>query len=508
MIKFYHFHKIHLKKFTSTNWKRSISSLIQSKNFVGGNWITSGTGETFDVTNPATGNIIGSVPDMTVTEAEKAIREAKTAFASARWSKLTGKERSSLLKKWHTLIEENRNEIADIMTQESGKPISESHGEITYGNSFTEWFAEEARRIYGEVIPPPGPNRELFVLKQPIGVAALITPWNFPLAMITRKAAAALAAGCTVIIKPSEDTPLTALALAKLSEEAGFPNGTINILTTTKAANFGKLFCSSPDVDTISFTGSTEVGKILYRDSSANVKRISLELGGNAPFIVFNSADVEKAVEGSIVSKFRNCGQTCVSANRFFVQDGIYDSFMKALIERVGKLKIGPGLNTDTQIGPLINKNQFDKVKSFVDDASSKSAKILHGGRARKDIGNLFYEPTIVTNINQNMKLYTDEVFGPVISVIKFKTEEEAVIKANDTRRGLAGYFYSQDLSQIFRVAKALQVGMVGINEGLISTAEAPFGGVKESGIGREGSHHGIDEYVEVKYICLGNLKY
>lgn len=488
--------------------QRNISSLIQSKGFINGSWVDSSNRETFAVTNPANGKVIASVPNMTAEDAEKAVAAAKRTLHAPEWADLTAKQRSILLKSWYNLIEKNRDEIAKIMTAESGKPINESLGEVTYGNSFIEWFAEEARRIHGEVVPSPTPNRELIIMKQPLGVAALITPWNFPLAMITRKAGAALAAGCTVVIKPAEDTPLTALAITKLAEDAGIPSGVINVVTTNKAAPVGNVLCKSPDVAGISFTGSTEVGKLLYRNCADGVKRISLELGGNAPFIVFDSANLEKAVDGAIASKFRNCGQTCVSANRFFIQEGIYDKFIDLLKAKVATLKMGPGDGADIQIGPLINKAQFTKVSAFVDDAKSQNAKILAGGKPRPDIGELFYEPTIVTDVKPPMKLYTDEVFGPVMSIIKFGKEEEAVSKANDTNRGLAGYFYSENVQQIFRVARKLEVGMIGINEGIISTAEAPFGGVKESGIGREGSHHGIDEYVEIKYLCLGNLKY
>jgi len=412
------------------------------------------------------------------------------------------------LQKWHKLIEENSQEIAEIMTAESGKPINESKGEVAYGNAFVEWFAEEARRVYGEIVPSPTPNREIIVMKQPIGVAALITPWNFPMAMITRKAGAALAAGCTVVVKPSEDTPLTALAVAKLAVDAGIPKGVINVVTTKEAAPIGDLFCKSPDVRGISFTGSTEVGKLLFRNSADGIKRICLELGGNAPFIVFDSANIEKAVDGAMASKFRNCGQTCVSANRFFVQDSIYDKFVGQLKKRVEALKIGDGQGCDVQIGPLINEMQFKKVSGFVEDARSKKANIILGGKPLADHGALFYAPTIVTDVPPSAQLYSEEVFGPVVSIIRFRDEEEAVRKANDTRRGLAGYFYSENLQQVFRVAKRLEVGMVGVNEGIISAAEAPFGGVKESGVGREGSKHGIDDYVDIKYICMGNLKY
>ncbi|KAI8044628.1 succinate-semialdehyde dehydrogenase [NADP(+)] GabD [Drosophila gunungcola] len=488
---------------------RGLSALVQDKALVDGAWVDSSNSKaTFEVRNPANGELIGKVPNMTVADAQKAIDAAKQAYESKEWRSLTAKDRSNLLKKWHKLIEQHSQEIAEIMTAESGKPINESKGEVAYGNAFVEWFAEEARRVYGEIVPSALPNREIIVMKQPIGVAALITPWNFPMAMITRKAGAALAAGCTVVVKPSEDTPLTALAVAKLAVDAGIPKGVINVVTTNKAAPIGDLFCKSPDVRGISFTGSTEVGKLLFRNSADGIKRICLELGGNAPFIVFDSANVEKAVDGAMASKFRNCGQTCVSANRFFVQNGVYDKFVEQLKKRVEALKIGDGQGCDVQIGPLINEMQFKKVSGFVEDARSKKANIILGGKPLSDKGSLFYAPTIVTEVPPSAQLYTEEVFGPVVSIIRFADEEEAVSKANDTRRGLAGYFYSENLQQVFRVAKRLEVGMVGVNEGIISAAEAPFGGVKESGVGREGSKHGIDDYVDIKYICMGNLKY
>ncbi|KAH8420928.1 hypothetical protein KR222_010484 [Zaprionus bogoriensis] len=487
---------------------RCFSALVQSKALVNGNWIEASSKDTFAVCNPANGQVIGRVPNMNVQDAQQAISAAKQAYESQEWRSLTAKDRANLLKKWHKLIEQHAQEIAEIMTAESGKPISESRGEVAYGNAFVEWFAEEARRVYGEIVPSGTPNREVIVMKQPIGVAALITPWNFPLAMITRKAGAALAAGCTVVIKPSEDTPLTALAVAKLAEEAGIPRGVINVVTSNNAAPIGELFCKSPDVRGISFTGSTQVGKLLFRNCAEGIKRVCLELGGNAPFIVFDSADVEKAVDGAMASKFRNCGQTCVSANRFFVQEGIYDRFVGALKQRVEALKIGDGKSSDVQIGPLVNQMQFDKVSGFVEDARRKQANIIVGGKGLQELGPLFYAPTIVTDVPTASQLYTEEVFGPVVSIIRFKDEAEAVQKANDTRRGLAGYFYSENLQQVFRVAKRMEVGMVGVNEGIISAPEAPFGGVKESGVGREGSRHGIDDYVDIKYICMGNLKY
>lgn len=394
------------------------------------------------------------------------------------------------------------------MTAESGKPLVESLGEVAYGNSFVEWFAEEARRIYGEVVPAPLANRQIILTKEPIGVAGLITPWNFPHAMITRKAGAAIAAGCTVVIRPAEDTPLTALALAKLADEAGFPKGVINVVTSSRsyAGEIGKVLCTSPKVAGISFTGSTEVGKLLYKQCADGVKRIGLELGGNAPFIVFESANLDKAVAGAMASKFRNCGQTCIASNRFLVHEAQFDKFIERITAGVKGLKIGEGDKDGIQVGPLINEAQLKKVNSFVEDAKSTGAKIIHGGKPLTELGPLFYSPTIITNLSKDSLLYNEEVFGPVISVIKFSSEEEALQIANSTRRGLAGYFYSEDLGQVFRVARLLEVGMVGINEALISCTEAAFGGVKESGIGREGSKHGIDDYVHIKYLCLGNL--
>ncbi|XP_069967712.1 succinate-semialdehyde dehydrogenase, mitochondrial isoform X2 [Bactrocera oleae] len=425
---------------------KPFSSLVQSKAFINGNWINASCNKTFEVINPANGSVVGSVPNMDVNDAALAIQAAKNAFEQSEWPKFTAKERSSLLKKWFHMIDKNVNEISSIMSAESGKPIHEARGEVAYG--------------------------------------------------------------CTIVIKPAEDTPLTALALVKLAEEAGFPDGVINIVTTNNAAPIGDLFCKSPDVKGISFTGSTEVGKWLFRNSSDGIKRISLELGGNAPFIVFNTANLEKAADAAIASKFRNCGQTCVSANRFFLQHEIHDKFIDLIKQRVESLKVGDGSKPDVQIGPLINNMQFKKVSSYVEDARSKGAEILFGGNPLEKLGKLFYSPTIISNVPANAKLYTEEVFGPVVSIVKFKTEEEVIHAANNSRRGLAGYFFSENIQQVFRVARLLEVGMVGVNEGLISAAEAPFGGVKESGIGREGSHHGIDEYVEIKYICMGNLKY
>lgn len=498
----------------SLSWQRNLISVIERKYLhllnekacINGEWVNSKSGKTFNVTNPSNGATIGSVPDMDVEDAKLAISSAKEAFKY--WKNITAKERSQILRKWYNLLVEHQESVAKIMTIESGKPLCEARGELQYGNSFVEWFSEEARRIRGEVIPSPVPTKRLIIEKQPIGVVGLITPWNFPLAMITRKAGAALAAGCTCVIKPAEDTPFTALAAVQLAYEAGLPKGVLNVITCHKgnAPKIGDLLCTSRDVAGISFTGSTAVGKYLYKQCAQGVKRIGLELGGDAPFIVFNSANVKNAVQGAMVAKFRNCGQTCVAANRFLVQEGIYDEFIKQFKERIVGLRMGDGLKEGVEVGPLINDAQLRKVSEMVKDAVSKGAKVVLGGKSASSLGALFYEPTILVEIKENMRVYSEEVFGPVAVIIKFKTEEEAIRIANDTETGLAGYFYSENVAQIFRVAKELEVGMVGINEGLISTAEAPFGGIKESGLGREGSHHGIDDYVNLKYMCFGNL--
>nr|CAI5860663.1 unnamed protein product [Callosobruchus analis] len=439
-----------------------------------GSWISANNNKEFEVINPANGQVIATVPDMDVKDTQKAIESAAEAFRT--WQYTTAKERSTLLRKWYNLLVENQDSIAKVMTAESGKPLAEALGEVNYGNSFIEWFSEQARNIRGEIISSPVATKKMFVEHNPIGVAALITPWNFPHAMITRKAGAALSAGCTCVIKPAEDTPLTALALMKLAEEAGIPKGVLNVVTS-----------------------STEVGKILYKQCASGIKRLGLELGGNAPFIVYNSANLQKAISGALVSKFRNCGQTCVASNRFLVQDKIYDAFVAKLVEEVNKLKLGDGSKPGINLGPLINQAQFKKVSELVEDAVSKGAEVKTGGKPAPDLGKLFYKPTVLTNVKDGMLAYTEEVFGPVINIIRFETEEESLQIANNTERGLAGYFFSEDVSQIFRVARKLEVGMIGVNEGLISTAEAPFGGVKESGLGREGSHHGIEEYTYIK---------
>lgn len=481
--------------------------LLKQMALINGEWVGATSGRTFQVMNPAENSVVATVPDMNAEDTQKAIQVAADAFTT--WQDVTAKDRSVLLRKWYNLLVQNQNEIATIMTSESGKPIKESLGEVTYGNSFIEWFSEEARRINGEIIPSPQQSKQIFLTRQPIGPVALITPWNFPHAMIARKAGASLAAGCTCVIKPAEDTPLTALAMAQLAQDAGIPKGVINVITSDRknAPEIGKLLCQSPLIAGVSFTGSTAVGKILYGQCADGVKRIGLELGGNAPFVVFNNSDLNKAVQGAMVSKFRNCGQTCVSANRFLIQDEVFDEFVGMICDTIKKtLVIGNGKDENVTIGPLINDNQMRTVKNLVDDAVAKGAKVMLGGKPAEKYGDKFYEPTVLTNITKDMGVYGKEIFGPVVVCIRFKDEQEALDIANCTRSGLAAYVYSNDIAQVFRVSKKLEFGMVGVNEGLISTTEAAFGGVKESGIGREGSSHGIDDYIYIKYVCLGNL--
>lgn len=495
-------------QFTRFTKVAQMHNLISDKAFINGSWVSAKSNKFFDVFDPANGKLISHVPDMDVDDTNDAISSASEAFQI--WKTTTSKERSDLLKKWYNLLVENHDKLAELITLEAGKPLKESVAEVNYGNQFVEWFAEEARRTYGEIIPSPIKTRELLVIRQPIGVVGLITPWNFPHAMITRKAGAALAAGCTCIIKPAEDTPFVALALAKLAESAGIPKGVINVVTSSRsnAAAIGKYLCESSLVAGISFTGSTQVGKLLYQQCASGVKRISLELGGNAPFIVFNGADIDKASDGAVLSKFRNSGQTCISSNRFLIQENIFDEFVQKLSNKISSgIIVGDGKNPNTNLGPLINVNQLNKVDDIVQDAINKGANVVLGGKKAINIGKQFYEPTILTNITTDMRCAKEEIFGPVAVCIKFSSEEEAIQIANNTERGLAGYFYTGNISQAFRVAKKLEVGMVGVNEGLISHAETPFGGVKESGIGREGSRHGLDEYTNIKYICFGNLE-
>lgn len=482
--------------------------LLTNQAYINGEWIEAIKKETFPVYNPVDKCVINHVPDMDVEDTRVAINAASEAFAC--FSTTTAKERSDLLRNWYNLMVKYSKDLAEILTKENGKSIGESNAEIRYGNSFIEWFSEEARRINGEVLQTPNRNRELLLWKQPIGVAALITPWNFPHAMIARKAGAALAVGCTCVIKPSEDTPLTALALADLAEKAGFPKGTINVITTSvkNSPLVGQELCENSKVRVLSFTGSTAVGKKLYCQSASTMKRLCLELGGNASFIVFNSANIDLSVSGAMACKFRNSGQTCVSANRFFVQNGKFDEFVEKFLSKIKcEIKMGDGSKEGVTHGPLIKESQLDMVHGLVTDAVEKGAKVHCGGRPMSELGPLFYAPTLVTGVTKDMKIYSTEIFGPVAVIHKFHTEDEVVEKSNDTPVGLAGYFYSQDVSQIFRVAKALEVGMVGVNEGIISTAEAAFGGVKESGLGREGSMHGVDDFLQMKYVCIGNIE-
>ncbi|XP_064632662.1 succinate-semialdehyde dehydrogenase, mitochondrial-like isoform X2 [Lineus longissimus] len=486
--------------------KRTYTSFIKDKTFVNGKWVSAFSGKTFQVTNPATDAVLGTVPDMDASDTKQAIQDAHTAFQS--WKKTTAKERSILLKKWYNLMMEEQEALGKLITAEMGKPVAEGMGEIGYGAGFCEWFAEEARRNYGDYIPTPVASRRLIAIRQPVGVAAMITPWNFPNAMITRKAAAALAAGCTVVIKPAEETPYSALALCELAEKAGIPPGVFNVVTCSRANvdAVGREMCKSPLVAALSFTGSSAVGKMLLEQSASTVKKVGLELGGNAPFIVFDSANVDQAVIGAMTSKFRASGQTCVCANRIFVQEGIHDVFVSKLAEVMRKdLKVGNGMEAGVTQGPLINLSAADKVENQVNDATKKGATVVLGGK-RHPMGPQFFEPTLITGVTDDMLCMHQETFGPMAPIIKFKSEEEVLSLANDCEHGLAGYFYSNDIGQIWRVAEGLEVGMVGINEGLISTVEAPFGGVKESGLGREGSKYGLDEYSEIKYMCFGSV--
>lgn len=459
-------------------------------------------GKSIKVHNPATGDVVASVPCMGKQETTDAISSAYDAFNS--WSKITASERSKCLRKWYDLLIAHKEVLALLITLEQGKPLKEALGEVNYGASFIEFFAEEAKRIYGDIIPPTLPDRRLFVLKQPVGVVGAITPWNFPLAMITRKVGPALACGCTVVIKPSELTPLTALAAAELSLQAGIPPGVVNVVMGD-AAGIGDTLLASSQVRKITFTGSTAVGKKLMVGSAGTVKKVSLELGGNAPCIVFDDADLDVAVKGSLAAKFRNSGQTCVCANRIIVQEGIYEKFARAFATAVQNLKVGDGLIEGVSQGPLINESAVQKVESLIQDAASKGAKVLLGGK-RHSLGMTFYEPTVLTDVQSEMLISREEAFGPVAPLLSFKTEEEAIRIANDTNAGLAAYVFTTNIARSWRVSEALEYGLVGINEGIISTEVAPFGGVKESGLGREGSKYGMDEYLEIKYVCLGNM--
>jgi len=478
-------------------------SLLRSGTLIDGEWTK--TAQSFAVTNPATSEYIASVPNLGAADAEHAIAAARRAFPG--WAAKSGKERAQILRKWFDLILANMDDLARLMTAEQGKPLAEAKGEIVYGASFIEWFAEEAKRVNGDVLASPSSDKRLLTLKQPIGVCAAITPWNFPVAMITRKIAPALAAGCTIVIKPAEQTPLSALALAELAQRAGMPAGVINVLTadSEQSVAIGKTLCASPVVRHLSFTGSTEVGRILMAQSAPTIKKLALELGGHAPFIVFDDADIDAAVQGAMVSKYRNAGQACVAANRFFVQDKVHDVFVQKLAAASTKIKVGHGTEPGVQQGPLIDMPALTKVTEHVSDALAKGAKLEAGGHAH-ELGGLFYQPTVLSNISPDMKVMHEETFGPVAAVIRFSTEEDVIAAANDTDYGLAGYFYARDIGRIWRVAERLDYGMVGINTGMISNEVGPFGGVKQSGLGREGSKYGIDEYLELKYLCMGGI--
>ena len=482
--------------------KLSDEKLFRQQCYVDGRWADADSGETIDVTNPADGAVIGTIPKMGAVETRRAIEAAETA--QREWKKLTGKERAAILRKWHDLMMANQEDLAILMTTEQGKPIAESRGEIAYAAAFIEWFAEEGKRVYGDTIPGHTRDTRIVVLKEPIGVTAAITPWNFPAAMITRKAGPALAAGCSMVVKPATSTPYSALAMAELAERAGVPAGVLSVVTGA-SGEIGAEITSNPIVRKLTFTGSTEVGKILMAQSAQTIKKVSMELGGNAPFLVFDDADLDAAVTGAIASKYRNTGQTCVCANRILVQDGVYDAFTEKLADAVRALKVGNGMGEDVQQGPLIDMAAVEKVEQHIADAVAKGAKIVVGG-ARHEFGGTFFQPTLLTDVTSAMDVSREETFGPLAPLFRFGTDEEGIAMANDTEFGLAAYFYANDMKRVWKVSEGLESGIIGINTGLISTEVAPFGGVKESGIGREGSHHGIDDYVEIKYLCMGGI--
>ena len=478
-------------------------SLFRTQSYLNGEWIDADSGLRFDVDNPADGSIVASVPDCGGAETKRAIDAANAALPA--WRAMTAKQRSVILRRWFDLMLLNADDLALILTTEQGKPLAEAKGEIIYGASFIEWFAEEGKRIYGDVIPPHMSDKRLIVIKQPIGVTAAITPWNFPNAMITRKAAPALAAGCTMVLKPAEQTPFSALAMAELGARAGIPKGVFNVITGAahSSSAIGIELCANPIVRKLSFTGSTEVGRILMRQSADTIKKLSLEFGGNAPFIVFDDADLDAAAEGLMQSKYRNAGQTCVCANRVYVQAGVYDAFAEKVKTKMATLKVGRGTEPGVNVGPLIDAQGLAKVKDHLADALAKGATVLVGGKPDK-LGGLFFEPTLLTNVPLTAKVSREETFGPVAPLIRFETESDAIKLANDSEFGLAAYFYSRDVSRVFRVGEALESGMVGINTGIFSNEVAPFGGVKQSGLGREGSKYGIEDYLEIKYLCIG----
>ena len=480
----------------------SDQGLLKTEAFIDGEWVAADSGDTLDVLNPATGEVVAAVAKCGTAETRRAIEAAEKA--QVEWRARSAKERASILKKWFGLMMESQEDLAKILTAEQGKPLAEARGEIAYGASYIEWFAEEGKRAYGNTIPGPSADKRVVVIKQPVGVVACITPWNFPNAMLTRKIAPALAAGCTVVCKPANETPLSAFASVELARRAGVPAGVINIVTGV-TREIGAEMTSNPIVRKLTFTGSTQVGKLLIEQCAATVKRTSMELGGNAPFIVFDDADLDEAVKGAIICKFRNAGQTCVCANRILVQEGIYDEFAEKLMVAMAGLKLGNGVEDGINVGPLINQGAANDVMTFVEDAVAKGATVIAGG-GRSELGGCFVEPTVLTNVSDDMKVFREEIFGPIAPLFKFKTEAEAIAMANDTEFGLACYFYSRDVGRIWRVAEELEYGIVGINEGIISNEAAPFGGVKESGQGREGSMYGLDDYLEIKYMCMGGL--
>ncbi|QEQ96516.1 NAD-dependent succinate-semialdehyde dehydrogenase [Neptunomonas concharum] len=479
------------------------SDLLKQQAYINGEWQAALSGKTMPVINPANGEILAYVPDMRAAETQQAIDAAAAALPL--WKKKTAKERSVLLRRWFDLIVDAKDDLAMLMTAEQGKPLTEAAGEVLYGASFVEWYAEEGKRVYGDLIPSHAADKRIMVSREPVGVVAAITPWNFPNAMITRKCAPALAAGCTMVLKPAEDTPLSALALMVLAERAGIPKGVINVITTTQPAEVGSVFTASKEVRKLSFTGSTAVGKQLMKQCADTVKKVSMELGGNAPLIVFDDADLDKAVQGAIISKFRNAGQTCVCANRVLVQAGVYDAFIEKFSVAVQALSVGHGLQGVFDQGPLINQAAVNKVSELLEDAVSKGARLVCGGNPH-ELGGTFFEPTVIADVVPEMRVSREEIFGPIAPVYRFETEAEAIAMANDTEYGLAAYFYANDLGRVWRVSEGLEYGMVAVNEGVLSTEVAPFGGVKESGIGREGSRYGIDEYLEMKYTLIGGI--
>jgi succinate-semialdehyde dehydrogenase/glutarate-semialdehyde dehydrogenase len=478
-------------------------SLLVTRGFVDGAWVDARSGATFDVIDPASGDMVGSVADLGVTETSEAIDAAERAQHS--WAGRTARQRGAILRRWYDLMMQHQEDLARIMTAEMGKPIAESRGEVAYAAGFIDWYAEEGKRAYGDVIPTYDSSKRLLAIRQPVGVVAAITPWNFPQAMITRKVGPALAAGCAAVVKPSSMTPISALAAAELARRAGVPDGVLNVIPSSSSREIGGELTSNPKVRKISFTGSTEVGKVLMAQAAGTVKNVSMELGGNAPFLVFDDADLDAAVEGVIASKYRNSGQTCICANRIYVQDAVYDDFAKRLSYAVQQLKVGPGVDESASIGPLVNQDALDKVEALVADACEGGATVLTGGK-RHELGRTFYEVTVLTDVTADMDIASEEIFGPVAPLFRFHTEDEAIEAANDTPYGLASYFYAADMGRIWRVSEGLEYGMVGVNTGLISTEIAPFGGFKESGVGREGSYQGLDEYLETKYIAMGGI--